>query len=139
MIEAYSLNVPVAANSPVPFNSVSLVKGCTVKQQNVNTFVFNKKGVYAVSLDAAGAISGTTAANMILQLYKNGVPQPQAQGVANSTSVTDVESMCFKTLVQVAEDNNPCCCSAAPTTIQIMNGAAAVTLNKVNVTITKIC
>lgn len=32
MIEAYSLNVSVGANQPVPFNNVTVQKGCTVKQ-----------------------------------------------------------------------------------------------------------
>lgn len=137
MIEAYSLGVTVGANQPVPFNNVTIQKGCSVKQMSATTFVFNKKGTYKVTLDAAGAITGTTAANLILQLFKNGVAQPQAQGVANSTSTTDVESLGFVTLVQVEEDNNPCCCSKTPTTIQILNTVAAL-FNKINITITKV-
>ena len=138
MIEAYSTNAAVAANQPVPFNSTSIAKGCDVVQQNVNTFLFNECGVYELSFDASGAISGAEAANIVLQLYKNGVPQPQAQAQANSTATTDVENLGFKTLVQVPNGNSPCRC-VSPITVQIMNGAAAVLLNNVNVTITKKC
>lgn len=138
MIEAYSLNVSVGANQPVPFNNVTVQKGCTVKQTSPTTFVFNKKGTYMVSLDAAGAISGTDAANLVMQLVKNAVLQPQAQAIANSASATDVEALGFVTLVQVDEDNNPCVCSKTPTTIQVLNAVAAL-YNKVNITITKIC
>lgn len=91
-----------------------------------------------VSLDAAGAISGTDAANLVMQLVKNAVLQPQAQAIANSASATDVEALGFVTLVQVDEDNNPCVCSKTPTTIQVLNAVAAL-YNKVNITITKIC
>lgn len=143
MIEAYSLNVAVAANQPVPFNNVSLVKGCTVKQLSPTTFVFNKKGVYKVELDAAGAVADATAANITLQLFKNGVAQPQAQAISDSTGVTDAEGIGFGTLVQVENDNDQCCCNTSPTTIQVVNvtsaGTVAVNLNKANLVITKIC
>lgn len=143
MIEAYSMNVAVAANQPVPFNSVSLLKGCDVKQLSPTTFVLNKRGVYLVSLDAAGAVAGTTAATMNLQLYKNGVPQLQAQAQGGSTGATDIEGIGFVTLVQVEEDNNPCCCSSAPTTIQVVNnttnGTIALNLTKANIVVKKIC
>lgn len=138
MIEAYSTNVAVAANQPVPFNSVSIAKGCSVVQRSAATFLFNECGVYELSFDASGAISGAEAADIVLQLYKNGVPQPQAQAQANSSAATDIENLSFTTLVQVPNDNSNCCC-VTPTTVQIMNGAVAVLLNNANITITKKC
>jgi len=59
MLEAYSLNVAVSANSNVPFNSTSLQKGCTVTRTAPDTFVLNKCGVYMVSVDASAAASTT--------------------------------------------------------------------------------
>lgn len=138
MIEAYSTNVAVAANQPVSFNSVSIAKGCNVIQQNVNTFLFNDCGLYELEFDASGAISGADAANIVLQLYKNGVPQPQAITQANSTATTDIETFGFKTFVQVPTGNSNCCC-VTPITVQILNGNAAITLANANITIRKVC
>lgn len=76
MIEAYSTNVAVAANQPVPFNSISIAKGCSVVQRSATTFLFNECGVYELEFDASGAISDAAAANVVLQLAKNGVLQP---------------------------------------------------------------
>lgn len=137
MIEAYSSNITVPENQPVPFNSVSLAKGCEVVQRVLNTFVFNECGVYEVEVDASGSTTGTTAVNLQLQLYKNGVPQPQADTVAQSTAAADVVAMGFKTFVQVPQDNTSCCCST-PTTIQLMNGPAAINLLTANIAIKKV-
>lgn len=138
MIEAYSTNVAVAANQPVPFNSISIAKGCSVVRRSATTFLFNECGVYELEFDASGAISDAAAANVVLQLAKNGVLQPQAITQANSTATTDIETFGFKTFVQVPNDNSNCCC-VSPVTVQILNGAAAITLANANVTIRKVC
>lgn len=65
MIEAYSTNVAVAANQPVPFNSISIAKGCSVVQRSATTFLFNECGVYELEFDASGAISDAAAANVV--------------------------------------------------------------------------
>ena len=123
MLEAYSLNVAVEADSYVPFNSTSIIKGCTATKPSADTIDLNKCGVYMVSIDASAEASTT------LQLYKDGVAQPQAQ----STGLTPS----FTTLVQV-DKNNSCCACSSPTTIQIHN-STATTLTNANITVTKIC
>lgn len=137
MIESYSNNVSVAVASPIPFNSVSVVKGCTVEQQSPATFLFNRRGIYHVAVDASAATSAA-AGDIAFQLLKNGVAQSQAISRANSTATTDIESMSFETLVQV-EDDNTCCCNQIPTTIQIQNVGVAALYSHVNIVITKIC
>lgn len=122
MVEAYSLNVTVGANSNIPFNSTSLIKGCTATHPSPDTFELNKCGVYMVSVD----ISTTTSTTV--QLYKNGVAQPQAQSTGLSPS--------FITLVQVTENNSNCPCSS-PTVIQVRNTVAG-TLTDANIVITKV-
>lgn len=124
MLEAYSLNVAVASDTAVPFNSTSVIKGCTATHPSANTFELNKCGVYKVSVDAS--LTGSTT----LQLFKNGVAQPQAQSTGATPS--------FTTLVQVSENNTRCCCTS-PTTIQIMNTGAEATLANANIVIDKIC
>lgn len=137
MIEAYSNNVPVLANAPIPFNNVSVVKGCTVEQQNVNTFLFNKRGTYKVEFDAVAAQS-TAPGNIVVQLFRSGVPQPQAITEAASTAQTDIEAMSFSTLVQVEHDNIPCC-NVIPVSIQIKNLGVAAQFVQANIVITKLC
>lgn len=123
MLEAYSLNYTAAVNAPVEFENVSIKKGCTAVTSGDATFNLNKCGVYMVSVDASAADSTT------LQLYKDGVAQPQAQ----STGTTPA----FVTLVQVAHNNGNCCCDS-PISLQIRN-TTATTLTNVNICITKIC
>lgn len=124
MLEAYSQNVTVAAESPIPFNSVSLVKGNTAILSSPTTIELNKCGVYMVSCDVSAAAAET------IQLYKNGVAQPQAISVGTSPS--------FTTLVQVDHNNNPCCCCSSPTTIQVI-ATEAGTLTDANIAVTKVC
>ena len=123
MIEAYSTNLTVAANSFIPFNSTSVIKGCTATKPSVDTINLNKCGVYMVSCDVSAAASTT------IQLFKDGVAQPQAQSTGQSPS--------FVTLVQV-DHNNLCCACDSPTTIQVRNTVAG-TLTDANIVVTKVC
>ncbi len=106
MQELYSLDTTVAAGAPCTFDNVALDKGCTSELVSASTIQFNKRGVYKLSFNADAAAAST------LQLYKNGVPQPQAQSTGTS--------LAFDTFVVVPNDNTDCCCSS-PTTIQIIN------------------
>ena len=121
MLEAYSLDVSVAANVAIPFQNVTIQKGCTAELSGTNTITLNKAGVYMVSCNASASTSTT------IQLYKDGVIQPQAQSTGANPS--------FVTLVQVSE-NNCCCPCASGVTLQIMN--AVETTLTANVVITKI-
>ena len=125
MLEAYSLDVTIPANSNITFDNVTLEKGCTAKLNGVSTIELNKCGVYMIACDASTGTATT------IQLFKNGVAQPQAQSTGTSPS--------FVTLVQVSENNSKCCCSS-PTNIQVRNvGAASSTFTDVNITVTKVC
>lgn len=137
MIQAYSNNITVDTAASVPFNSVALVKGCSVEQQNLTTFIFNRRGIYLVSVDATGNTTGTSG-NIVLQLYKNNIARPEAFTSAASTAVADVKSLSFETLVQVEDDNVPCC-SKEPTMIQIQNTGVAAQFEHINIVITKLC
>jgi len=125
MIQAYSTDITVGVDSAIPFNSVALEKGCTVSHPSSDTFNLNKCGVYMVSVDASVEAVGT------IQLFKDGVAQPQAQSTAGTAPS-------FQTLVQV-DKNNSCCPCSSPTTIQVKNvGAAAIDFTNVNIVITKV-
>lgn len=122
MIEVYSENVTVIADSAIPFQNVALKKGCTAELSGTSTIELNKCGVYMI---AANASSGTSAT---IQLFKNGVAQAQAQSTGTSP--------CFTTLVQVSENNSFCPCTA-PVSLQIISDTAT-TFTNANVTVTKV-
>ena len=123
MLEAYSLNVAVGADSAIPFNNITLEKGCTAVLSSPGTIQLNKCGVYMVSVD------GTAEAATTVELYKDGVAQPQAQSTGTTPS--------FVTLVQVDRNNCGCACSS-PVNLQVMN-TTATTFTNVNVVVTKVC
>lgn len=122
MLEIYSTNIDVEADAVIPFQNVALKKGCTAELSGTNTINLNKCGVYMVACDASASAATT------IQLYKDGIPQAQAQSTGTDLS--------FTTLVQVNE-NNSCCACASPTSLQIYSDTA-VTFANVNVSITKI-
>ena len=123
MLQAYSLNVTVPAGSSVPFNNVTLKKGCTAVLNGVSTIELNKCGVYMIAFDSSSSAAVT------LQAYKDGVALPQAQAAGNSPS--------FITLV-TATDNNTCC--SMPTTVTVKNtGTANAVLTDCNIVVTKVC
>ena len=122
MLEAYSTNVTVGANANIPFNSTSLIKGCTATHPSSDTIDLNKCGVYMISVDA------TTGTSTTIQLYKDGVAQPQAQSTGTSLG--------FVTLVQVSENNTNCPCTA-PTVITVQNETAG-TFDNANIVVTKV-
>ena len=124
MIEAYSTNVQVAGGSPIPFNSTTIKKGNTAVHASDATIDLNKCGVYMVSVD------GVAEASTTVQLYKNGVPQPQAQSTGTAVS--------FMTLVQVPYDNTCNICSS-PTSIQIYNESSTdATFDIAHIVVTKV-
>lgn len=134
MLEAYSIEVEVAAGAPIPFNNVSIQKGCTAVLASPTTIQFNKKGVYAVSFNTSA--DPTTTGDIEVQLSKNAVLQPQAQ--SSVTAATgDVSALSFSTYVQVTEDNSPCCCTS-PTIVQILNTGVGAT-HTCNVCVSKLC
>lgn len=124
MLQAYSLNVTVPADSAVPFNNVILQKGCTAELSGDATVQLNRCGVYMVEVNASSATAAT------IQLFKDGVALPQAQSTGTSPS--------FETLVQV-DKNNSCCACASPSVIQVKNaGTGSATFTDINIVVTKV-
>ena len=124
MLEAYSVNVAVAANAAVPFNNVTVEKGCTAKLSAPATIELNKCGVYMVAVDAVASATTT------VQLYKDGVAQPQAQSTGTAIS--------FVTLVQVDRNNSNCNCCSSPVNLRLVSNTA-VTFTNANIVVTKVC
>ena len=135
MLQCYSNNISIGANTAIPFNNVTIDKGCAETLLAPASIQLNQRGVYLVEVDGFG--TGAAAANGSIQLAVNGVAYPQAIS-SFTTAAGDISNFGFKTFVQVAENNCPCNCISSPTTLQVLNGTAALTEGHVNVVITKI-
>ena len=136
MLQMYSSNLTVEANSVFPFNNIAMDKGCAEKSSGLSTIQLNQRGVYLVELD--GFATPDAATEVTVQLYVNGVPQQQAISSFVPASVTDTRTFGFKTFVRVLENNCNCNCLTSPTIIQIMNGDTALSDVHINIVITKI-
>ena len=132
MLEAYSKN---QTSGVIPFNSVTLKKGCTAELTGTNTIQLNKCGVYEVLFNATAL--ATTAGNITVSMTKNGVTQPQATRTITGATVATSVNVPISTLVQVT-DNNSCKCCDSPTILQFVNTGVAWT-GDVDVVVTKIC
>jgi len=137
MLQAYSSNLAVDANSVFPFNNVAVDKGCAETLSAPATIQLNKMGVYLVEMD--GFATPEAATEVSVQLMVNGVAQPQAISSFVPASITDTRTFGFKTFVRVLENNCNCNCLTSPTTLQFMNGNTAISDAHINVVITKIC
>lgn len=135
MIQAYSSNITVATNAVCPLNSAVIDKGCADTLAGAGTIELNRCGVYLVECD--GFCEPSAAGVVSFQLYKNGLPQPQA--ITSFTGTTgNIGAFGFKSLVQCSSNNTNCCCTS-PTNLQIMTGDTAVEGLHINVCVTKIC
>lgn len=136
MLQVYSTNLAVDANTVFPFNNIVLDKGCGETLSAPATIQLNQRGIYLVEMD--GFATPDAATEVSVQLYVNGVAQPQAITSFMPAAVTDTRTFGFKTFVRVQENNCKCNCLTSPTTLQFMNGDTALTDAHINVVITKI-
>ena len=136
MLQVYSDNLAVTANTVFPFNNVVIDKGCAENLSAPATIQLNKAGIYLVEMD--GFATPDAATEVSVQLVVNGVAQPQAISTFMPATVTDTRTFGFKTFVRVLENNCPCNCLTAPTTLQFINGTTALSDAHINVVITKI-
>ena len=70
MIQSYSTNLTVDANTAIPFNNVAIKKGCSAEMAGAAAIELNKAGIYMVSVD--GSITPAAAGEVSIQLSKNG-------------------------------------------------------------------
>ena len=136
MLELYSLNVSVDANSDIPLNNSNFSKGCTATHSAPATIELNKKGVYRVAVNAS--VTPAAAGPVGIQLVKNGVLTAPAQSIATGATGSTT-ALGFETLVQVPFDNT-CCCATSPTNLQLVNPTTiASTYSVVDVVVSKLC
>lgn len=136
MLQVYSNNLSLEADQVFPFNNVVIDKGCAETLSAPATIQLNQRGVYLVEVDGFATPDATT--EVTVQLYVNGVAQPQAKSSFMGTAVTATNVFGFKTFVRVTENNCNCNCLASPTILQIMNLETSISDAHINVVITKI-
>lgn len=136
MLQIYSDNLTMEANTAFPFNNTVLDKGCGESLSAPATIQLNQRGIYLVEMD--GFATPDAATEVSIQLYVNGVVQPQAISSFMPASITDTRTFGFKTFIRVTENNCPCNVLVGPTTLQFMNGSTALSDVHINVVITKI-
>ena len=136
MLQVYSDSLAVAASTAFPFNNVVVDKGCAEALSAPATIQLNQRGVYLVEMD--GYATPEAATEVSVQLFVNGVAQPQAISGFVPASITDTRTFGFKTFVRVFENNCNCNCLTSPTTLQFMNGTTELSDAHINVVITKI-
>lgn len=136
MLEIYSSDISVESSSAIPFNNSSVSKGITAIQIAPATIQLNKKGVYMI--DCSASISPAATGTVSIDLAKDGIVQAGARSIATAAT-SNITPLSFTTLVQVSEDNKPCCYADNPTTIQFLNTGVAGTYSIVRAIVTKVC
>ena len=136
MLQAYSSNITIEANSPIPFNNVIIDKGRAETLTAPASIEINQRGVYLIKVNGFG--TGADAGDETIQLYVNGTPLPQAQ-CQFTTAAADVANFEFNTLLQVSTNNCPCNCYTQPTILQVWSGTEQLTDAFANIIVTKLC
>lgn len=134
MIQVYSSDVTVDANGVFPLNSVRVNKGSYAELVG-SAIQLNKCGVYMVEVDAS--LTPAAAGTVAIQMYKDGVAQPQAYNYFTGVAET-ANTASFMAFVQVPQNNSPCCCSS-PTFLTINNESEEEVTGRINVCVSKIC
>lgn len=135
MLQAYSTNLTIAANTAFQFNNVIVDKGCAERLAGPSSIELNKQGVYIVKVDGFATAGAATLVSA--QLYVNGVARPEA--ISSFTGVSGAaDTFGFETLVQVTENNCNCNCASSPTVLQVINGDTALTAAHINIVVTKL-
>lgn len=135
MLQAYSSNITIAAGSAIPFNNLIIDKGCAEKLTAPATVEINRRGVFLVKVDGFG--TGSAAGTETIQLYVNGVAQPQAQ-TQFTTAAANVANFEFNTLLQVSENNCQCNCYSSPTVLQVRAEGTDLTDADINIIVTQL-
>lgn len=133
MIQAYSNNISVASEAAVPFNEVSVKKGCSESMQGASTILFEKCGVYKIDVNAS--LVATDEGDITLQLQKDNTLLPQAKITETAADTAGTHALAFTTYVTVPKSNSNCPC-VIPTTINLINSGVAVT-GDVNIVVDK--
>ena len=137
MVDSYNIqSQTVDVNGLLTFPINSILTGWTVSHAaGSTTFSLNRPGLYFVSFNAVGTISGATAGAITVQLQNNGTAVPGALSSDTSASTTDVRNLSFTKVIRV----NPSCCAVSnQANLTFVNTGFGAIYTNANVVITKL-
>lgn len=138
MIQLFSDGLTVAAGATIPLNSIVYLKGNSATHSAPATVELNKRGVYAVKVDAYGA--PTDVGEFGVQIVVNGSPRIDAINQGTASTAGDFVSVNTSCIVVVSQNDCPCNCTAMPTTVSLINPTEIEAENAhYNLTVTKLC
>jgi hypothetical protein len=136
MISAYnSTTQTVDVGAAYVFDTNRIVTGCTVGHvPGTTTFTLTKSGYYYITFNTTFTTEAT--GNVTVELRNGGTVVPGATGTETITTIGDVKSIAFTTIVKVL----PSCCAIDNTaTITFVVDGVAVDATTAAVQITKLC
>lgn len=133
MLDTYSQNISVTADTIIPFNTNALRKNCTVMHSDGSTAIkLARPGVYAVYFNATGTT--TDAGTFGVQMLNGGTAVPQA-AASTTTAAGDTASVNFSTLVFVSPS---CSCVNNSTSLSFQYTGSAGTIANANTLVLKV-
>lgn len=135
MLNTYNSSAQsVATNDLLVFTIDQLNRGtATSHVPGSNTFTLNFPGIYEVTFNGSAASADTNP--ITVQLFKNGVPVPNAIGETLSTAITDFQTVCFSTLIEV---DYACLLTNNVVSLTVVNTGPEATFNLANVEVIKV-
>ena len=136
MINSYNSTVQtVDVGAAYVFDTNRIVTGCTVRHAaGTSTFTLTKPGYYYVTFNTT--FTTAAAGNVTVELRNGGIAVPGASAEETITTIGDVKSLAFTTIIRVL----PSCCAVDNTTnLTFVVDGTAVNASVANVNITKLC
>lgn len=136
MISSYnSTTQTVEVGAAYLFDTNRVVTGCTVGHTPGSpAFILTKPGYYYVTFNTT--FDTTAAGDVSVELQRNGVAVPGAEGTETVTTVGDTHSISFATIIRVLPS---CSVIDNTTTLTFVATGIALEASVANVNITKLC
>lgn len=118
----------------VEFPNVAVKTGCNIKNLTNTTIQLAAGGLYKIDVNAS-ACAIDESGDVVIQLFKNGIPMPSAISRATTEPKEDTEALSFSCLLLI----NPSCCAVDnTTTINVVNTGVDAIFEDASVTIVKL-
>lgn len=135
MYQAYNnTKTTYEQNAPLSFPTVKYTD-CRINVSNGTTIRIGMPGRYLVSFNGVGGSTGATTP-FTVQLFKDGVAQPETVSTVTSVAANDVGTLAFTTIVNILPSCN--CVNNAVNLQVIATNATSGFLNEANIVIYRI-
>ena len=137
-LDAYSnVSHTYTANNNIIFDSVYILNGESVKfTAGSTTANIVKSGLYLVVFSADAV--ATTAGDIVVQVFRNGVAVPSALATTTAANTTDTNNVTIHTLIEVSDVCCPCGAGVSKIPVVITNTGVDVTITNAKIDIIKL-